>query len=114
MTDSLDENPLEDESPLEEKLNRCARAYGHFSRPRSRKADPRLEANEDLRWVPLLDEEHNICVGMTIVAAEAKLVHQALKRNIDLFAWTTFNMTGVSPDIITHKLSIYREARLVA
>ena len=28
-----------------------------------------------------------------------------------MFAWTTADMPGVSPDIITHRLSIYKEGR---
>jgi len=51
---------------------------------------------------------------MTIAATKAELVHQALKKNVDLFAWTTSNMSGVSPDIITHKISVYKEAHPVA
>jgi len=45
--------------------------------------------------------------------AKAELVHQALKRNVDRFAWTTSDMLGVSPDIITHKFSIYKETCLI-
>jgi len=66
--------------------------------------EPRLEANEDLRQVPLLDEEHNTYVGTTIAATEAELVHQALKRNVNLFVLIAFDMLGLSPNIITHNL----------
>ena len=37
-----------------------------------------------------------------------------LKKNADLFAWTTADVLGVHPDIITHRLSVYKEARPVA
>jgi len=70
--------------------------------------EPRLEAKEELCQVPLLDEEHNTCVGTTIATIEAEMVHQALKRNVDVFAWTTTDMSGVSPKIITHKLLVSR------
>jgi len=33
-----------------------------------------------------------------------------LKKKIDLFVWTTSDMPGVSPDIMAHKLSIFKEA----
>jgi len=33
--------------------------------------------------------------------------------NADLFAWTTADMARVSLDIITHRLSIYKEAKPV-
>jgi len=62
----------------------------------------------------LIDEEHKTCVGTTITAVKAELIDQALKRNVDLFAWTTLDMPRVSSDIITHKLSVYKEARPIA
>jgi len=34
-----------------------------------------------------------------------------LQANTDMFAWTTADMPGVDPDIIVHKLSIYKEAK---
>jgi len=34
--------------------------------------------------------------------------------NKDLFAWSTVDMPGVHPDVMSHKLSIFREARSVA
>jgi len=79
-----------------------------------RTARPRLEAKEELCQVLLVDEEHNTCIGTTIATAKVELVHQALKKNINLFAWTTIDMSGLRPNIITHKLSIYKEARPVA
>jgi len=33
---------------------------------------------------------------------------------LDLFAWTAFDMSRVSPDIITHCLLVYKEARSIA
>jgi len=74
----------------------------------------RLEAREELRRVPLLDEEHNTAVGMTMAVVEAEIMHVALKKNIDMFAWTPTNMPGLSQDIITHRLSIFREARPIS
>jgi len=69
---------------------------------------------EDLRQVPFLDEEHTTCVGMTIATTEVELVHQVLKKNVDLLAWTTSDIPGVSLDIITHKLLVYKEMCPVA
>jgi len=48
-------------------------------------AEPRLEAEEDLCPVPLLDEDHITCVGTTIVAAEAEMIHQTLKNERRFF-----------------------------
>jgi len=70
----------------------------------------RLEVKKDLCRVPLLDEDHTTCVGTTIAATEAEAIHEALKKNVDLFAWTTSNTSGVNSNIISHRLSNYKEA----
>ena len=72
--------------------------------------EDRLEAREELCRVPLLNEEHNTRVDTTTTPVEAELMHATLKKNVDLFAWTTSDMSRVSPDVITHKLSVFKEA----
>jgi len=71
--------------------------------------EDRLEAKEELRRLPLLDKEHNICVGTTIAAAEDELMHTTLEKNVDLFVWTTSDMPGVSPDIMTTRFQYSRK-----
>ena len=66
------------------------------------------------RQVPLLDEEHNSAVGTALAAAEAEIMHAALKKNFDMFTWTPVDMPGVSPDVLTHRLSIFKEARPIS
>lgn len=51
---------------------------------------------------------------MTITAVEAELMHATLKKNVDLFAWTTSDIPGVSLDFMTHKLLVFKEVRLAA
>ena len=53
-------------------------------------------------------------MGTSLAAAEAEAVHQALKKNVDLFAWMGSNMLGISPNIITYKLLVYKEACTIA
>jgi len=79
-----------------------------------RATEDRMEAREELRRVPLLDKEHNTVVGTTMAAAEAEIMYVARKKNMDMFAWTPTDMPGVSPDIITHRLSIFKEARPIS
>jgi len=79
-----------------------------------RATEDRLEAREELRRVPLLNEEHNTAVRTALAAAEAKIMHAALKKNIDMFTWTPADMPGVSPDVIIHRLSIFKEARPIS
>jgi len=59
-----------------------------------RAIEDRLEAREELRRVPLLDEEHNTALGTTMVAAEAEIMHATLKKNMDMFAWTPRHAEG--------------------
>jgi len=79
-----------------------------------RATEDRLEAREEMRRVPLLNEEHNTAVGTTLAAAEAETMHAALKKNVDMFAWTPTDMSGVIPNVITHRLSIFKEARPIS
>jgi len=79
-----------------------------------REVEPRLEAKDELCHVPLIDKERYTSIGTTMAVADAELIHQALKRNVDLFAWTAIDVPRVNPEIITHRLSVYKEARLVA
>jgi len=76
-----------------------------------REVEPRLEEKDELRHVSLIDEERNMGIGTDVAAADAKLIHQSLKTNVDLFAWTVAEVSGVNPEVITHKLSVYKEAR---
>jgi len=76
-----------------------------------REVESRLEAKDELCHVPLIDEEQYTSIGIAMAVADAKLIHQALKRNVDLFAWTGADIPGVNPEIITHLFSVYKEAR---
>ena len=64
--------------------------------------------------VPLINEERYMSIDTTMAAADDELIHQALKKNIDLFSWTAAEVLSVNPEVITHILSIYKEARRVA
>ena len=73
-----------------------------------------VEADEDLPPIPLRDDEHITYIGLSLNPNDRKLVSTTLVKNSDLFALTGANMSGGSPNIITHRLSIYKEARPVA
>ena len=115
--ESLRVEPLRaDTSPL--RVRKSSRKGRSSRKDRLRKIEPtvalvdldpratedRLEAREELKRVPLLDEEHSTAVGTALAATEAEIMHAALKKNIDMFAWTSADMPGVSPDVITHRL----------
>jgi len=104
MTDPVSANSPENENPLGERLNSTEGPHSCFSQSGSHN-DQRKARRErkELHRVPLLNNEHSTYVGTTIAMVEVELVHQALKKNVDLFMWTTSDMLGVSPNIITHK-----------
>jgi len=49
-----------------------------------------------------------------MAVAKAEIMHATLKKNVDLFVWTPSDMPSISSDIITHKLSVFKEARPIA
>jgi len=73
-----------------------------------------MEAGEDLQPLPLRDDEHKTYIGLSLNPNDWKLVSTTLIKNSDLFVRTAAYMHGVSPNVITHRLSVYKEARLVA
>jgi len=73
--------------------------------------EARMEPGEDLRLLPLRDAEHKTYIGTSLKPDDSKLLSQTLINDTDLFAWTIIDVPGVSPNIITHHLSVYKEAR---
>jgi len=69
-----------------------------------------MEAGEDLQPLPLYDDEPKTYIGTSLKLNGFKTIRATLMNNIDLFAWTTIGMPGVSLEIITHRLSVYIEA----
>jgi len=76
--------------------------------------EARIEPSKDLRPLPLWEDDHKTYIGTSLKPDDSKLISQTLIDNTDLFTWTTAHIPGVSSDIITHSLSIYKEAIPVA
>jgi len=76
--------------------------------------DPRMEAGEDLHPLPLRDDRHVTHIGTSLKSDDRMAISTTLMKNTDLFAWTATDMHGVDPKVITHKLSLYKEARPIA
>ena len=53
-------------------------------------------------------------IGGALSAKEEELIGAVILENKDLFAWSSADMPGVHPDVMSHKLAIFREARPVA
>jgi len=45
---------------------------------------------------------------------EKGVITTMLTKNSDMFAWTTVNMLGIDPRIISHKFSVCKEAKSIA
>lgn len=52
------------------------------------------------------DGSHFFLVGSELGEAERNQLVQFLKDNIEVFAWTPYEMPGVSPDVIKHLLNV--------
>ena len=76
--------------------------------------DPRMEAGEDLHQFPLCDDRHVTHIGTSLKPDDRMAIGTTLVKNADLFAWTAADMPGVDPQVITHRLSLYKEARPIA
>jgi len=76
--------------------------------------DPRMEAGEHLHPFPLRDDRHVTHIGTSLKSDDRKAISTTLVKNADLFAWTAADMPGVDPRVITHRLSLYKEARPIA
>jgi len=117
------QRPSGSRSPKRKIVGRGRSPHRHSPQPKKgitmadldpREIEPRLEAKDELRQAELDGEDRYTSIGTAMAVADADFVHRTLKRNVDLFAWTTADVPGVHPDIITHRLSVYKEARPVA
>jgi len=82
--------------------------------PDPRLDDARMEEGEYFQPLPLGDDEHKTYTGSSLKSDVRWSISSTLMNNADLFAWTTTDILGVSPDVIIHCLSIYKEARPIA
>jgi len=76
--------------------------------------DPQMEAGEDLQPIFLRDKDRKGNMGTSLKPNDREAIGKTLTKNADLFAWTAADMPGVKSNVITHRLSIYKEARPIA
>ncbi|XP_072088112.1 uncharacterized protein [Arachis hypogaea] len=71
--------------------------------------------NEELIKLTLTDDPTKFTfIGASMKGEEKNKLINFLRQNADLFAWTSGDMPGISPSVITHKLAINPAARPVA
>ncbi|KAL0323633.1 UNVERIFIED_CONTAM: hypothetical protein Sangu_1982600 [Sesamum angustifolium] len=74
----------------------------------------RVEAVEELKVINLSeDDEKTTKIGTTMRPSTEEHLIQFLKKNKEVFAWTMTDLHGISPDVITHKLSVNPSAKPV-
>lgn len=72
------------------------------------------KAIEDLVTVPITDDGSRFfLIGSSLNATDREQMIQFLKLNIDAFAWTPYEMPGVDPSFICHKLNVAKEKKPV-
>uniref|UniRef100_A0A804I249 Reverse transcriptase domain-containing protein n=1 Tax=Musa acuminata subsp. malaccensis TaxID=214687 RepID=A0A804I249_MUSAM len=73
------------------------------------------EPLEQLAKVPLKRDRPNtiVKVGTTLPKANKLQLIDFLKRNADVFAWSSKDMPGIDPGMTQHRLNIHPEARPV-
>jgi len=82
--------------------------------------DPRI--NDDVRMKPCNDvnewqltgEGQNTRLDRNMTENEVQRVTKFLADNKDLFAWTAEDMPDIDPRVISHRLSVCKEARPIA
>ncbi|CAL2255449.1 unnamed protein product [Prunus armeniaca] len=70
---------------------------------------------EDLEQVAPLPEfpDRLLQINTQLTPAVCQELIRFSKENTDIFAWSHEDMLGISPDVITHRLSIYPQYRPV-
>jgi len=77
--------------------------------------DERLEPKEETTSI-MLGEDEKQCTYISGSMPEDLLnkLIAVLRRNKDLFTWKAYNIPGIDPEVISHKLSICQGAKPVS
>jgi len=73
-----------------------------------------MEVREDLQPIFLRNKDRKTHMGTSLKQDNREAIGKTLMKNVDLFAWTATDMPGLKPNVITHRLSVYEEARPIA
>ncbi|KAL0401608.1 UNVERIFIED_CONTAM: Transposon Ty3-G Gag-Pol polyprotein [Sesamum latifolium] len=74
----------------------------------------RVEAVEELKIIDLFEnDEKTTKIGTSMRPSTEEHLIRFLKENQEVFAWTMTDLHGISPDVITHRLSIDPNAKPV-
>ena len=77
--------------------------------------EPAEKSEEALKKILVQDgdEERFFLLGSGLAEEEEKELETFLRANIEVFAWTPYEMPGIDPEVICHKLNVDRSAKPV-
>ena len=82
--------------------------------PRTNTKD-RIQPEGETKEIPIGKHPEQVTkIGGALKPEEEELLGAVILENKDLFAWSTADMLGVHPNVMSHKLAIFREARPIA
>ncbi|WVY97056.1 hypothetical protein V8G54_029207 [Vigna mungo] len=77
--------------------------------------DDRIQPQGEIKPIALgKSEEQTTNIGADLTITNEDDLIALLRANGTLFAWSASDMPGIHPEVIAHKLSIFREARPIA
>ncbi|KAG5556294.1 hypothetical protein RHGRI_006788 [Rhododendron griersonianum] len=98
---SIEVPELLDENTAEEETREALQGPEEVGRPASDRAV------EDLVRVAVNEDgTRSFLIGSALDEVEKIQMIEFLKRNMEVFAWTPYEMPGVSPDVIKHSLNV--------
>jgi len=78
-------------------------------------AEDRIQPKWDTKNIPIGQQPHQVTkVGGALKPEEEELLSAIITQNKDLFAWSSADMSGIHPDVMSHKLAIFMEAWPIA
>ncbi|XP_014493604.1 uncharacterized protein LOC106755889 [Vigna radiata var. radiata] len=77
-------------------------------------AEDRVEPMGEVRPFILGGDKQVTMLGSSLTDEQARVIGRILTENKYLFAWTAADMPGIHPDVIYHKLSLFKNARPVS
>lgn len=76
--------------------------------------EPRVEPRKETFSWQMGQPGKDTRIGLTLKEKEKGMITAILARNVDVFAWMATDMLGINPRIISHKLSVCKEVKLIA
>jgi len=104
--------PIQQTNHIERPLGSSIALLGEDLDPRV-SCDVRLEPVEETSLLEL-PNGHSINLGNNLTSDKCAIITPILTSNTYLFAWSAADLPGVDPQVASHKLSIYKEARYVS